>query len=198
MSDTKGVERITEKGIVANGVEYEVDCIIFASGFEITTRARAAGSASSRSPAATACRSTTTGRDGYRTLHGMMSHGFPNQFFTGFIQGGVTASTTAMFEQQADHIAYIITEALRARRDDRRAHRGGPGGLGPDHPGRRRSTTRTFAARMHARLLQQRGRSDDGSGRSSASRTGPGFYAHRGLLEAWRGTGEMEGLELRK
>ena len=37
---------------------------------------------------------------------------FPNQFFTGFIQGGVSANTTAMFEQQAKHIAYIISEAV--------------------------------------------------------------------------------------
>ena len=37
VSESKGVERITERGIVANGVEHEVDCIIFASGFEITT-----------------------------------------------------------------------------------------------------------------------------------------------------------------
>ena len=31
------MERLTENGIVANGVEYEVDCVIFASGFEIST-----------------------------------------------------------------------------------------------------------------------------------------------------------------
>ena len=37
VSESKGVERLSEKGIVANGVEYEVDCVIFASGFEITT-----------------------------------------------------------------------------------------------------------------------------------------------------------------
>jgi hypothetical protein len=49
--------------------------------------------------------------DSYQTLHGMTSRGFPNQFFTGFIQGGVSANTTAMFEQQAEHIAYIIAEA---------------------------------------------------------------------------------------
>ena len=42
----------------------------------------------------------------------MTSRGFPNQFITGFIQGGVSANTTAMFEQQAKHIAYIISEAL--------------------------------------------------------------------------------------
>ena len=36
-TDGKGVERITEKGVVVNGVEYEVDCIIFATGFEVGT-----------------------------------------------------------------------------------------------------------------------------------------------------------------
>jgi cyclohexanone monooxygenase len=33
----KGVEEITEKGVKANGVEYEVDCIIWSTGFEIGT-----------------------------------------------------------------------------------------------------------------------------------------------------------------
>ena len=33
----RGVDRITEKGLVFDGVEYEVDCIIFATGFEVGT-----------------------------------------------------------------------------------------------------------------------------------------------------------------
>ena len=35
--DGKGVERITEKGVAVAGVDYEVDCIIYASGFEVGT-----------------------------------------------------------------------------------------------------------------------------------------------------------------
>ncbi len=134
VSESKGVERLTENGIVANGVEYEVDCVIFASGFEISTEI-------SRRYAM----DTIEGRDGlslfdhwrdsYKTLHGITSRGFPNQFFTGFIQGGVSANTTAMFEQQAEHIAYIISEAHEERRDDRRAEPGGPRQLGQHHPG---------------------------------------------------------------
>src|SRR4051794_18348708 len=34
VSESKGVERITRSGVVANGVEHAVDCIIYASGFE--------------------------------------------------------------------------------------------------------------------------------------------------------------------
>ena len=129
VSESKGVERLTEKGIVANGVEYEVDCVIFASGFEITTEI-------SRRYAI----DVIEGRDGlslfdhwrdsYQSLHGMTSRGFPNQFFTGFIQGGVSGNTTAMLEQQAEHIAYIIAQAHGARRDHRRAEPGSPGRLG--------------------------------------------------------------------
>ncbi|MBV8362526.1 MAG: hypothetical protein JO189_32035 [Deltaproteobacteria bacterium] len=33
----QGVECITERGVVFDGVEYEVDCIIFATGFEVGT-----------------------------------------------------------------------------------------------------------------------------------------------------------------
>lgn len=33
----KGIEAITEKGIIANGKEYELDCIIYATGFELAT-----------------------------------------------------------------------------------------------------------------------------------------------------------------
>src|SRR5438876_1114099 len=36
-TEGRGVERMTERGIVANGVEYEVDCIIYATGFEVGT-----------------------------------------------------------------------------------------------------------------------------------------------------------------
>jgi cyclohexanone monooxygenase len=36
-SDNQGVDAITPNGVVANGVEYPVDCIIFATGFEVGT-----------------------------------------------------------------------------------------------------------------------------------------------------------------
>ncbi len=84
-TDGKGVERITETGLVVAGVEYEVDCIIYASGFEVGTEyTERAGF-------------DVTGRDGLtlsqawaegmRSKHGIHVHGFPNAFFVQPAQG---------------------------------------------------------------------------------------------------------------
>jgi hypothetical protein len=51
--------------------------------------------------------------DGPKTLHGTMTHGFPNQFYVGYIQGGLNASVTEQFGRQGYHIAYIISETLK-------------------------------------------------------------------------------------
>ena len=81
----KGVEEITEKGVVVAGKEYVLDCIIYASGFEVGTEyKRRAGF-------------EVTGRDGLklseywaggmRSKHGIHVHGFPNAFFVQPAQG---------------------------------------------------------------------------------------------------------------
>jgi cyclohexanone monooxygenase len=111
VSTAMGVERITKKGVVANGVEYEVDCIIYATGFETTGAVRSA-------------RFQTYGRDGrslsecyangLRTLHGHSTSGFPNWFFIGVGQNALSANMTSMFNVQAKHHAYIIKE-VRSR-----------------------------------------------------------------------------------
>ena len=87
VSESRGVERMTETGFVANGVEYEVDCMIFASGYEVTSDLdRRWGIDAIEGRAGLSIYDHWA--EGYRTLHGMMTHGFPNQFYTGFIQGG--------------------------------------------------------------------------------------------------------------
>lgn len=111
VSATRGVERMTEQGFVANGKEYEVDCMIFASGFEVTSDLERRWGFDE-----------VLGRDGVsifdhwsdgpRTLHGVMTHGFPNQFYIGYIQGGLNASITEQFGRQAEHIAHIIKETM--------------------------------------------------------------------------------------
>ena len=112
VSETKGVERMTQNGFVANGKSHDVDCMIFASGFEVTSDLNRRWGID-----------VVQGRQGQsiydhwsegpQTLHGTMTHGFPNQFYIGYIQGGLNASVTEQFGQQGYHIAHIISEVLK-------------------------------------------------------------------------------------
>ncbi|MEL7157748.1 MAG: NAD(P)/FAD-dependent oxidoreductase, partial [Actinomycetota bacterium] len=80
-TDGKGVEHITETGLVAGGEHYELDCLIFASGFEVgTSYARRAGFEVIGRDGETL---SDHWADGMRTLHGRHVHGFPNAFIVG-------------------------------------------------------------------------------------------------------------------
>ena len=104
----QGVDRITERGIVANGVEYELDCIIFATGFEVgTAYTRRAGYDITGKGGQTLSEKWA---DGLRTLHGFQTNGFPNCFFMGVTQGGFTANFPHMLNEQSLHIAYMIAQ----------------------------------------------------------------------------------------
>lgn len=112
VSNTKGLERLTERGFIANGKQIDVDCVIFASGFEVTSDLnRRWGIDMIQGRGGKSIYDHWS--DGYETLHGTMTHAFPNQFYVGYIQGGLNASVTEQFGQQGYHIAYIISEALR-------------------------------------------------------------------------------------
>ena len=105
----RGVDRITEKGLVFDGVEYEVDCIIFATGFEVGTSytRRAAFEVYGRGGKSL----TEHWADGVKTLHGFYSSGFPNCFHMGIIQNAITANFPHMLEEQAQHITELIQHA---------------------------------------------------------------------------------------
>ncbi|HEX6489424.1 MAG TPA: NAD(P)/FAD-dependent oxidoreductase [Candidatus Dormibacteraeota bacterium] len=84
-TDGRGVERITEHAVVVDGVEYEVDCIVYASGFEfgIEFTERAGFDVVGRD----GLRLDDHWKDGMRSLHGLQVHGFPNLFFVQPVQG---------------------------------------------------------------------------------------------------------------
>ena len=104
----QGVERITEQGVVANGQEYPVDCIIFATGFEVGTgySQRCGYEIFGRDGVSL----TEHWKDGARTFHGMHSHNFPNCFMMGHVQSGFTANYPHALNEQAQHIAHIINQ----------------------------------------------------------------------------------------
>src|SRR3982075_279319 len=100
-TDGKGVERITETGVVVAGREYGLDCIVYASGFEVGTEYRRQ------------CGFDMSGRAGVklsdhwaagmRTKHGIHVHGFPNAFFVQPTQGANLIS----------NVPHNLTEAAR-------------------------------------------------------------------------------------
>lgn len=111
-TDGVGVEKITPKGVVANGKEYELDCLIFATGFEVgTSYARRAGYQIKGSKGRTLEEKWEDG--GARTLHGMTSNEFPNCFIFSTIQSGFTANYPHALAEQSRHAAHIIAKARK-------------------------------------------------------------------------------------
>ena len=105
----RGVDRITETGLEFDGTLHEVDCIIFATGFEVgTAYTRRAGFEIVGRGGKTL---TDYWARGLRTLHGFTSHGFPNCFHMGITQNGFTANFPHMHLEQAAHITAILQQA---------------------------------------------------------------------------------------
>ncbi len=107
----KGVERITETAVVAAGKEYEVDCIIYASGFEVGTEytRRAGYDMTGRG----GVRLSAHWANGMRTLHGIHSRGFPNAFLVQPTQGAnLISNVPHNLTEAGKTIAVTIATAL--------------------------------------------------------------------------------------
>ena len=109
-TDGKGVERIDSTGVWVNGEHYELDCLIFASGFEVGT------SFERRSGFETTGRDGLTlsqhWEDGMRTLHGMNVHGFPNAFVVGPTQAAnLISNIPHNLVEAGETIATIVARA---------------------------------------------------------------------------------------
>ena len=196
VSATQGVEAITENGIIANGKEYAVDCIVYASGFEITSSYErrlgipifGVGGKSIYEH----------WQEGMRTMHGLMVSDFPNLFLCG---GGFVFQLGANYahgiDVQAGHVAYTITElgnrGVKAANvsvaaeerwiADQLETKGGGFVLGgsPDTctPGYYNQEGTTQRYRNVRRETYSKG-----------------VGAYMKLLRQWRADGELEGLEL--
>jgi cation diffusion facilitator CzcD-associated flavoprotein CzcO len=108
----RGVDRITEKGLVFDRVEYEVDCIIFATGFEVGTAYTRRAGFEVRGRGGKSL--TEHWKGGPKTLHGFYSAGFPNLFHMGITQNSVTANFPHMLQDQARLITEVIQRAKRS------------------------------------------------------------------------------------
>jgi cyclohexanone monooxygenase len=187
----KGVSEITERGVVANGREYELDCLIYATGFEVGT------SYTRRSGYEVYGRGgqslTHKWADGVSTLHGLLSRGFPNCFIISNSQSGFTANFPHMMNEQSKHIAYVLGQ-VRERQAD----------LVEPTQDAEDAWVETIIklSIMRAKFLEEctpgyynnEGNVQAMSARNGSYGAGPVAFVK--VLEDWRAEGSMQGLEL--
>ncbi len=192
-----GIDRITERGPVVEGRQYDVDCIVYGTGFEaeLTPLPRRAGHDIVGRGGITLAEKWS---DGAASLFGMMSRGFPNMFVmpapgqqsvvtVNYTQGAVlgaefVAGTVALLEKQgvdafdvsgeaeADWIAKIVDTYV--------------------------DPSAVMSACTPSRINNE---GNPGGVRPRDTNFGRGFgdyFAYRDLLERWLAAGRLDGLDV--
>lgn len=110
-TDGKGVNEINERGVIVNGVEYPVDLLIFASGFEVTTgyTHRLGFDPKGRDGISL----SEAWVEGPATLHGVLSNGFPNMFMISTVQGAQATNFVHSITEAAQHVAFLIEQCVK-------------------------------------------------------------------------------------
>jgi cation diffusion facilitator CzcD-associated flavoprotein CzcO len=187
----KGVDQVTEDSIIVDGKAYKVDCLVYATGFEVgTDYTRRAG----YDPVGRGGLSLKDHwADGMRSLHGLTVHGFPNMFLMGPGQAGFTANYPHSLDEQAEHIGYILGE-VKARQ----------AGTFEASAEAEDAWVQTIIEKaiMRQQFLEEctpgyynnEGKPSDRAAQNNAYGEGPNPYFR--ILKAWRAGGEMAGLEL--
>jgi len=186
-----GVEAITENAVIANGRAYEIECLIYATGFEVgTSYTRRAGYEVTGRDGLTL---SEKWKDGLSTLHGLTTRGFPNAFIVQNAQAGFAANFPHMIDEQVRHIAYVVNEATarQARTVEPSAE----------------AEAAWVQTIMDVAVFRQKFQEEctpgyynnEGKPNPMAIRNAPygkGPIAYVKVLEDWRAAGALEGLEL--
>ena len=198
-----GISSLEHSAVVIGDKTYPIDVLIFGTGF----RTPAAGTVASRANLSVKGRS---GEDfdtkfGQRmaTLHGVVTHGFPNFFFFGVNQTGATAHYTFPADQLAQHVAYMISTAEK---------QAGPGKKVLIEPTAEAEEAWTMEIMKRAVALaglagctpsyiNAEGDTDRMSQEKQARMArgatwGEGYLSFLEVIEDWRRDGRMEGLQV--
>jgi cyclohexanone monooxygenase len=187
----RGVERITKKGVVVDGHEYELDCLIYASGFEVgTDYSRRAGLQLYGRDGQSL---TEKWADGVRTLHGMHVNGFPNCFIMSNPQAGFTASYPHLLDEQAKNISYIIQKGIEQGLQTVEASEEGEAGWVKQCLEKARDAG-DFFENCTPGYYNNEGKTSELSAQNGFY--GGGSIEFFKILEDWRSEGHLEGLDL--
>lgn len=107
-TEGKGIERLTEKGIVVAGQETELDCVVYATGFEFNNLDFSRSKMSMDIVGRNDMVLTEKWKDGAVTLHGWASHDFPNFMIISPLQAGGNPNYTHNASEMAMHLVYLM------------------------------------------------------------------------------------------
>ncbi|MDX2234685.1 MAG: NAD(P)/FAD-dependent oxidoreductase [Hyphomonadaceae bacterium] len=191
--DTKGrgVEHITPRGVVVDGEEYALDCLIYGTGFEVGTEyTRRSGYELIGRGGQTL---TEKWAGGMRTLHGLSTRGFPNCFIFQNGQSGFAVNFPHMLNEQARHVAYIIRHCT-----DRQARTVEPSEAGETQWVETIKSLavlrRNFLEECTPGYYNNEGRPAERSEQDGPYGAGPIAFVK--VLEAWRAADTLEGMDV--
>jgi cation diffusion facilitator CzcD-associated flavoprotein CzcO len=187
----RGVERVTAGGVVVDGAEHTVDCLIFATGFEVGTEySRRAGFDIVGRGGLTL---TDKWRDGVRTFHGLSAHGFPNCFVLSIAQSGFTVNFPYLLDVQARHVAWVIAWGLSHEAAEMEAC------AEAEAAWVKTVIQRSSASAERAKSCTPGYYNREGQA-NAKTRQGSFFFGspteYADILEAWRANGSLEGLDV--
>ena len=193
-TDGRGVDRITPVGVVVGETEYPLDCLIYATGFEVGT--------------------DYTRRSGYdlvgvggvklseywsagpKSMFGMHVHGFPNLFVLGHTHGGFTANYPHLLDQAGTHMSYVLRHALDHEVREIEVDADAEEAWGQTIVEKARNMT-AFQEQCTPGYYNNEGKPAEGGGLIVQS-YGDGPIPFFQLLADWRSSGDFAGLALRR
>ena len=194
-TDGKGVTEITPTGVVVGDTNYELDCLVFASGFEVgTTYARRSGFETTGRDGLTLTEHWAT--DGMRSLHGRNVQGFPNLFVVGFSQAANLISNVPHNLVEAGRtVAAMVKHAVEVGADEVEVTAEAEQAW-IDRP---KAGDRRFAADPDCTpgYYNNEGQPDDTASQIGGLGFPEGPVAYFQYIDAWRSSGEFAGLEFR-
>ncbi|KAI6277431.1 hypothetical protein MCOR27_005995 [Pyricularia oryzae] len=204
-TDGYGVQRATSKGLVANGKEYKLDVIIFATGYR-SPGADFAEQSRMSNATITGCGGITLhykwleSETGPRSLHGLLTKDFPNLFLTGPTMTGASVSNTYLIDIIGRHTAHVVAAATR------RAGKLAAGRVKIQPTDEAEATwTMTLVSRAAYSTplasctpgyITDKGEIDFSPKMMGAMIYMPGVNAYAKILEKWREDGGLEGLQV--
>jgi len=168
---------------------YELDCLIFATGFEVGTdyRRRTGFEVVGRDGITL----TDNWAGGVRTFQGLTVRGFPNCFIESIAQAGFTVNFPYLLDIQARQVAWIVAQALQRNLSEVE-----PTAAAEDtwvrEVVRRSEGTADRARSCTPGYYNREGQANAVTRQGSFFFGTPTEYAD--ILETWRSRGDLEGL----